>query len=135
MLTLWNQFDDLFSDDFLRAARRAPRAFSPPVDIEETKDGYRLVADVPGVSPEDIEVTVHDGTLVLKGQRKAETRTEEAGYRRLERSFGAFQRSFVLPKGVDSEAVSAKVEAGQLFVHIPKPVSQLPRKVAVRVEA
>ncbi len=135
MLTLWNQFDDLFSDEFLRATRQAPRTFSPPVDIEETKDGYRLVADIPGVSPEDIEVTVHDGTLVLKGQRKTEARKEEGGYRRVERSFGAFQRSFVLPKGVDSEAVSAKVEAGQLFVHVPKPVSQLPRKVAVTVQS
>jgi HSP20 family protein len=132
MLTLWNQFDDLFADEF-RGARRGPRAFVPAVDVEETAQGYRLTADVPGVAAEDIDITVQDGVLTLKGQRKSEQREQKDGYRRLERSFGSFQRSFVLPKGVNADGVTAQVEHGQLIVDVPKPVAALPKKVQVGV--
>ena len=132
MLTLWNQFDDLFADDGLKARRPAVRKFMPAVDIEETKDGYLLTADVPGLGADEIDITVEDGVLALKGERKMERRDEKDGYRRYERSFGSFQRSFVLPKGVELDRVDARVENGQLLVKIPKPVASLPRKVSVK---
>lgn len=132
MLTLWNQFDDLFADDLWKNRRTAPRSFVPAVDIEEAKDGYTLTADVPGMKPEEIDITVEDGVLTLRGERKTETKKEEEGYRRIERHFGSFQRSFVLPKGVDVDKVEASVEHGQLVVRVPKPVAELPRKVAVK---
>ncbi len=131
MLTLWNQFDDLFSDDLLKG-RRMARGYWPAVDIEEGKDGYTLTADVPGMSPEDLDITVEDGVLSLKGERTHQQKDEQEGYKRYERSFGSFQRSFALPKGVNADAVEAQVENGQLTVHIPKPVSALPRKVSVK---
>ncbi|HSC88822.1 MAG TPA: Hsp20/alpha crystallin family protein [Polyangiaceae bacterium] len=130
MLTLWNQFDDLFANE-VRGVRRAPRGFDPAVDIEETSDGYLLTADVPGVKPEDVDVTVQDGVLTVKGERKSEKREEAEGYRRLERSFGSFQRAFVLPKGVNADGVTAEIEHGQLRVRVPKPVAALPKKVTV----
>jgi len=132
MLTLWNQFDDLFSDELFKGRRAMTRSFWPAVDIEEVKEGYLLTADVPGMNPEEIDITVEDGVLSLKGERKSERKTEREGYRRYERSFGSFQRSFVLPKGVNADAVDAKVEHGQLIVHIPKPVTALPKKVTVK---
>lgn len=130
MLTLWNQFDDLFADE-LRGRQKAARTFVPAVDIEETQDGYLLTADVPGVSPEDIDITVENGVLTVKGERHAERREDKEGYRRLERSFGSFQRSFVLPKGVNAEGVQANVENGQLKLRVPKPVASLPRKISI----
>jgi HSP20 family protein len=132
MLTLWNQFDDLFSDDFFKGRRLAQKALWPAVDIEETKDGYLLTADVPGLSPEQIDVNVEDGVLTFRGERKAERKDEKDGYRRYERSFGSFQRSFVLPKGIDAAAVEAQVEHGQLTVRVPKPALAQPRRVAVK---
>lgn len=135
MLTLWNQFDDLFSDDFFKARRSTPyRAAWPAVDIEETKDGYVLTADVPGLSPDQLDINVDDGVLTLKGERKTERRDEGDGYRRYERTFGSFHRSFVLPKGVDPGAVEAQVQHGQLTVRVPKP-AQVSRRVAVKASA
>lgn len=135
MLTLWNQFDDLFSDELLKARRPLSRTFVPPVDIAETEEGYLLSADVPGMTAEELDITVEDGVLSVSGQRKAEASREANGYQRSERAFGAFRRTFVLPKGVNADAVTARVESGQLFVRIPKPVSALPRKVKVTPEA
>lgn len=132
MLTLWNQFDDLFNDESLRARRSLARSFTPLVDIEEQKDAYVLTADVPGIKPEEIEITVEDGVLTVKGERRAESRQEKDGYRRYERSFGAFRRSFVLPKGVRGERVEASVDSGQLVVRVPKPEAATPTKVTVR---
>jgi len=132
MLTLWNQFDDLFSDDLFKGRRLAQKALWPAVDIEETKDGYVLTADVPGLAPEQIDINVEDGVLTFKGERKAERKEEKDGYRRYERAFGSFQRSFVLPKGVDAGTVEAQVEHGQLTVRVPKPALAQPRRVAVK---
>lgn len=132
MLTLWNQFDDLFNDQFFRSRLAQPRSFVPAVDIRETKEGYDLVADVPGLTAENIDVTVEDGVLKLKGERLEESESEKDGYRRVERTFGAFERSFVLPKGVNPESVVANVDHGQLRVHIPKPAEQTPKKIPVR---
>ena len=131
MLALWNQFDDLFNDDALRARRHMTRSFAPPVDIQETKDGYQLTADLPGLTADDVDITIENGVLVLSGERKSANVEEKEGYRRVERSFGSFRRAFTLPKGVDVDGVSAKTEHGQLFIHIPKPVAEIPRKIKV----
>lgn len=132
MLTFWNQFDDLFNDNLVRGRSVQARAFVPAVDINETKEGYDLVADVPGLTPENIDVVIEDGVLKVRGERKAEREETKDGYRRVERSFGAFERAFVLPKGVNADSVAASVEHGQLKVHIQKPAAQAPKKVAVR---
>lgn len=132
MLTLWNQFEDLFADE-LKVRRSEARTFVPAVDIEELENGYLLTADVPGIAPEDIDVSVEDRVLTLRGERKQEVREEKKnGYRRTERSWGRFQRSFVLPQGVNVDGVEAHVEHGQLYVRIPKPVAALPKKVQVK---
>lgn len=131
MLALWNQFDDLFHDDPSRA-RRLQRSFLPAVDIEETKDGYLLTADLPGLTAEDVNITVENGVLTVAGERKAAHEETKDGYRRIERSYGKFRRTFTLPKGVDVNAVSAVTEHGQLKVTIPKPVAEIPRKIEVK---
>lgn len=135
MLTLWNQFDDLFGNDDLWKwpARTAERRFLPAVDIHETKDAYVLAADVPGVPAESIDISVKDGVLTLTGERKVEARTTEGGYHRVERSAGKFQRSFALPKGVKADAIEARVEHGVLTVSIPKPVAAAPHRVEIKV--
>ncbi len=129
MLALWNQFDDLFGDEF--RPRRAMKKFVPAVDIEERKTDYRLTADLPGLTADDVNVTIENGVLIVSGERKDETVEEKDGYRRVERSFGSFRRSFTLPKGVSADSVSAHTENGQLEVLIPKPAEETPRKIKV----
>ena len=134
MLALWNQMDDLLGDDLLRN-RRTTVTFAPAVDIVETKSGYRLTADVPGLSAEEIDITVEGGTLVISGERKMDQTDHKEGYRRIERSFGQFRRAFSLPKGVDLDGIQATVESGQLILDVPKPVAELPRKVRIATKS
>lgn len=129
MLTLFNQFEDLFGDEL--RARKATRSFVPAVDIEERKEDYRLVADLPGLTADDVDVTIENGVLTVSGERKGERVDEKDGYRRVERTFGRFRRSFTLPKGVSPDKISAHTENGQLQVVIPKPAEESPRKVKV----
>lgn len=129
MLTLFNQFDDLFGDDV--RSRRSARTFVPAVDVEERKTDFRLTADLPGLTADDVDVTIENGVLTVSGERKHEKVEEKDGYRRVERTFGTFRRSFTLPKGVEAESVTARTENGQLEVVIPKPVAETPRKIKV----
>lgn len=135
MLALWNQFDDLMNEDIFRGRRMNTPTFAPAVDIQETKEGYELLADLPGLTANDVEITVENGTLTLSGERKFEKKDEKEGYRRIERTYGSFRRSFTLPKGVDADQISAHVEHGQLRVLVPKPVAELPRKIRVEAKA
>jgi HSP20 family protein len=138
MLALWNHFDDLLAEGASRrhapAARGhvlTPSAFVPPVDIEETKQGYLLTVDVPGLSAADVDVSVEGGVLTITGERKSNDVKEQNGYRRVERTFGSFRRSFTLPKGAVTEKITAHTDNGQLQITIPKPEEQKPRKILV----
>jgi HSP20 family protein len=106
--------------------------WSPPVDIREDEDHYYIKADVPGVDPKDIEVTLERGVLTIAGQRQGENREERAGYRRVERFHGRFTRAFALPDTADADKVDAKVKDGVLEVVINKKESSKPRRIAVR---
>jgi HSP20 family protein len=103
----------------------------PAVDVEERKSDYRLTADLPGLTADDVEVTIENGVLTVSGERKNEKVEEKDGYRRVERSFGTFRRAFTLPKGVAVDGIKAHTENGQLEVIIPKPTADAPRKIQV----
>ena len=116
------------------ARHAAPETeWSPAVDIEEYTDRFVLRADVPGVDPSSVEVTLDKGVLTLSGSREqvvaAEGNAPEA--RRTERANGRFQRRFTLPDTVDADAVSASGKHGVLEVVIPKRPQVQPRRIAV----
>src|ERR671932_2757440 len=96
----------------------ALRRWMPAMDLLETDDHFVLRADLPGMSEEDVNIELEDTTLTISGQRKAEHEESREGYFRVERAFGAFQRSLTLPKGVDPEAVTASFDRGVLEVRI-----------------
>lgn len=93
---------------------------SPAVDITEDASGYKITAELPGMSEKDIEVMVSGDRLTLKGEKRQETEKKEANYHLTERSWGAFQRSFLLPPDVDREKVSAEFAKGVLTVTLTK---------------
>ena len=107
-------------------------SFNPAVDIVEQEGAYLVKAELPGVAPENIDVQVENDVLTVRGERKHESEQTRGGYRRVERSYGSFSRSFVLPKGTNAEAIEAQVESGVLTVTVPKPVATSARKVEVK---
>ena len=106
--------------------------WTPAVDVREDSGQFVINADIPGVEPEDIDVTMENGVLTIKGERKFETREEgDNGYRRVERAYGSFYRRFTLPDTADAEAISASGRNGVLEVVIPKRAALQPKRVAV----
>lgn len=103
----------------------------PAVDIKEEDEQFVLRADLPGVEPKDIDVTMEKGVLTLRGTRSTESRDEKNGYRRVERVSGEFFRRFTLPDTADSQAIKARHVNGVLEVVIPKQDAVLPRKISV----
>jgi HSP20 family protein len=106
--------------------------WTPAVDVRETTEGFVLTADVPGVDPKDIEVTMENGLLTIRGARRNETVTEHNGYRRIERVSGRFLRRFTLPETANAEAVTAKTTHGVLTLTIPKRAEVQPRRIEIQ---
>ncbi len=105
--------------------------WSPAVDIREEDDRYLLHADIPGVKPEQIEVSLDDGMLTIKGERKLEKSEEKGQYKRVERSHGLFYRRFALPDDVDPDRISATTKDGVLELTLPKSEARKSRKIEV----
>ena len=131
MLTVWNAFNDLFADDFWPRSAPARREYLPAVDVSEDDGSYLVNADLPGLKPEDVNVTVENNVLTVSGERSFENRSERHGYHRIERRYGSFKRSFALPEGVDVDSIEALVEHGTLTVKIPKPQVAQTKKIQV----
>ena len=106
--------------------------WTPAVDIREDAERFVIAADVPGVDPEKIELTMENGVLTIKGERTLEAKDEgDNGYRRVERVYGSFYRRFTLPDTADAEAISANGRHGVLEVVIPKRAALQPKRIAV----
>jgi len=103
----------------------------PAVDILEDNNRFLLRADVPGVNPDDINVSMDSGVLNVSGERRAEPRADDAGVQRIERVTGRFFRHFTLPETADAEGITAKCSNGILEVSIPKLPEIQARRIAV----
>ena len=106
--------------------------WTPAVDVQELKDAFVVRADLPGVEPKDIDITMENGVLSLRGRRQHETKQEDGGYRRVERVSGEFFRRFTLPDSADPETISAQMTNGVLTVRIGKRAEIQPRRIEVR---
>ncbi|MCH9048595.1 MAG: Hsp20/alpha crystallin family protein [Proteobacteria bacterium] len=104
----------------------------PAVDIKEEEDRFVIYADLPGVDPEDIEITMEQGVLTLKGERSEETTKEREGYKRVERVNGSFYRRFSLPDIADAERIEAKGKNGVLEITLPKQEKAKPKRITVK---
>ncbi len=106
--------------------------WAPAVDIKEEPNQFVIHADLPGVDIKDIEITLENGVLSLRGQRTAEKKEETGQYRRVERMRGAFLRRFSLPDVADADKVTAKCKDGVLEVVVPKTEAAQPRRIAIQ---
>ncbi len=127
-----NEYGRLFDRDGSNDESTAATAeWAPSVDIEEHADKYVLLADVPGVDPNAIEITLDHGVLTLSGSREKTVEQKGVESRRVERATGTFLRRFTLPESVDAEHVKATGKHGVLEIVIPKREAAKPRKINV----
>jgi HSP20 family protein len=105
----------------------------PKVDVAETEDSVHVTAELPGMKEDDIDVTLSDGNLVIRGEKKAEKEDKQKNYYRVERSYGSFQRSIPLPAEVDDQKVDASFKDGVLNIILPKVApSKSGKKITVK---
>lgn len=110
----------------------SPERFIPSIDISDHKKYLKITAEMPGMDRDDVEISIQDGMLFLKGEKRAEEMTEEEGYYRTERSFGAFQRVIPLPDEVDAAQAEATFDKGVLTIKLPKTHSSNTKKIEIK---
>jgi HSP20 family protein len=108
--------------------------FAPPVDVYEDEHSIMLKIEVPGIDEKDIDVSIENNTLTVRGQRRFEKDEKEENFQRVERMYGSFTRSFTLPNTVDLEQVTAHYDKGVLKVRLAKRAEAKPRQIKVNVE-
>jgi HSP20 family protein len=135
-----SQFDRLFEDFFgdygapaTRGEAAAP-AISPSLDIAETDKAYEIAVELPGVEEKDLDVSVSDGVLAIKGEKRSESEEKDKNFHRVERSYGSFERRLTLPAEADAEKIDANFANGVLTVTIPKTegAKETVRKISIK---
>jgi HSP20 family protein len=118
----------------LHAQRNDGRAtaWAPALDICERKDAYLVTVELPGLKPEDLEITMEDGLLTIQGERQFTSESSEQQFHRVERRYGAFRRSITLPVHVLAEGIQASFEDGVLQILVPKAEEATPKHIQVR---
>jgi len=134
MLSLREAMNQLMEESFVRpSAGRDGQGFVPALDLSETGEGYLVEAALPGLKPEDLEITVENNVLTIKGQTRQEVDDKQRNFHRIERRFGSFQRTIGLPTSVKADAIQAELTNGVLRLEIPKAEEVKPRKISVNV--
>ncbi len=108
--------------------------WQPPVDIFEDAESLIIKAELPGIDQKDIDVRIEDGTLTLRGERKHDEEVRKENYHRVERYYGAFQRSFSLPTTIDQEKVKATCDKGVLTIVLPKKEETKPKQINIEIK-
>jgi HSP20 family protein len=124
-------FDRFFGEDEGDQSNVVTSQWIPRVDIKEEDKRFVILADIPGVDPKDIEVSMDKGILTIRGERKSENTEQDGKLTRVERSYGAFYRRFALPDSADAEGISATGKHGVLEIAIPKKPETTPRRINV----
>ena len=139
LLALQNQlfrtFDSAYRGTGREESQSVMATWSPLVDVYEDGEGITLKAELPEVDVKDVDLQVEGNTLTLKGERKLENEDKQEGYHRIERTYGAFSRTFTLPNTVDVEHITAESKDGVLRLFLPKKAETKPRQIKVSVSA
>lgn len=131
---LQEQVNRLFQDTFrVSPDESSMTTWAPAVDILENENELILRADLPAINEQDLDIRVENNTLTIRGERKFEKEEKEENYLRVERSYGAFSRSFALPNTVNTDAIRAEYKNGVLSVQMPKRAEAKPKQVKIGV--
>ena len=134
-VTLQDRMNRLFRETQPEGREEAltTSTFAPPVDVYEDEHNITLKIEVPGIDEKDIDVRIENNTLTVHGERKFEKEEKEENYRRVERQYGSFTRTFTLPSTVDAEKVEANYDKGVLKVKLAKKAEAKPKQIKVNV--
>jgi len=137
MAQLREQVNRLFEQNLTRNGREpvAMRTWAPLVDIEETADELVLHAELPGITPDSIDIQIEGDTLTIRGERKLEQETKDRQFVRIERAYGAFMRTFTLGVPVKQGEVKANYRDGILDIRLPKAEEIKPKQIQIQVES
>jgi HSP20 family protein len=135
VVTMQNRLNSLFRDMNEADSPLTTAAFVPAVDIYEDDKKVMLKLEVPGIDEKDLDVSVENNTLTVKGERKFESEEKEENFHRIERRYGSFFRAFTLPSTVDTEHVQAKYNAGVLKLELLKKPEAQPKQIKINVAA
>jgi HSP20 family protein len=108
-------------------------AWAPALDISERKDAYLVTVELPGLKPEDLDITMEDGLLTIQGERQFTSESSEQQFHRVERRYGAFRRAITLPAHVLAEGIQASFEDGVLQILVPKAEEATPKRIQIRL--
>ena len=124
--------DKLYTDSDNDKLNFLTGSWKPVVDIKEEKNRFLIIADIPGVNPKDVEITMENGILTMKGERHSEKENSNGKYKRVERMSGTFYRCFSLPETADGDNIEAKGNNGVIEIVIPKHEKIQPRRIEVK---
>lgn len=128
---LRREIDRLFEDTFGRGD--SGNGWTPAVDVRESEKELRLEVELPGINPDEVELTAENGVLTVRGEKRTERKEGDEGsrYHVVERSYGSFMRSFQLPQGLDESKIEADFNNGILTIHLPKAALPQPKKIQI----
>ena len=129
---LRREIDRLFDDTFTRDGFN----WSPAVDVKESENEITMDLELPGIKPDDVEITADNGVLTVRGEKKTERKEgSEDRYHVIERTYGSFLRTFQLPQGIDEDQINAHFENGILSIQIPKAALPQPKRIQIEGSA
>ena len=137
MITRWNPFREMRAMNRMlnNAIEYTPSSWETrwnlALDVAESEDGYVVKASLPGIKPDDLEITLSENVLTIKGEVEEDKELEEAHYHMRERRYGSFSRKIRLPSGIESEKIEASFDDGVLKSHLPKAEEVKPKKIAI----
>lgn len=133
MLGLRSMFDRFFDTSLASAdAGWQPLTWNLALDVAETDDEYRVSASLPGIDPDDLEITYDSNVLTIKGEMRKDDEVKEERYHLRERRYGSFSRSISLPSSIKADKIEASYEKGVLLLHLPKSEEARPKRIKVK---
>ena len=130
---LFNQYGRIMGRSATPSAESSAVEWRPVANISETADNYLIKAELPEVAKKDIDVSVHEGVITIRGERRLENQSNDEKHHRIESFYGSFARSFTLPADVDETKIQAESKDGILTVRLPKTEVRKPRPIEVQV--
>jgi HSP20 family protein len=136
LMSIQNEMNRLFGRTYGSDVGETTRgAWTPALDVFETQDKFVITMELPGVSPDDVDISVEDSTLVVRGERRFYNEQNEESFLGIERRFGEFTRSLTLPSTADAESIQASFDQGVLTIEVPKREEAKPRKITIKAKA
>ena len=136
LMSIQNEMNRLFGRTYGGDVGETSRgAWTPALDVFETQEKFVITMELPGVSADDVDISVEDSTLLVRGERKFYSEQDEDSFLRIERRFGEFTRSLTLPSTADAEGIQASFDQGVLTIEVPKKEEAKPKRISIKAKA